>query len=232
MSTIVTCSCGVQVRVPTPISGRAFRCPSCKETIALSAEGTALPACTLTAAQRGAACPICQTEIGPTEPAIVCPACEQLHHRECWVEVAGCGTYGCKQAPSVEKLASEGPALSAWGDTKRCPVCGEQIKSIALRCRYCKTDFDTVNPLTAHDVRRQVKHEQTARGLKTGIITLFVLSLLGCPAPLVAVIGPCVFLPNHKAIIKLGPTFVVLAYSGLGLSLLYSFLMFVFWLAL
>lgn len=228
MSTIVTCPCGARVRVPTPISGRAFRCPDCKQAIALTAEGAALPSRTLGPSEQGAACPICQTTISSTEPVIVCPACNQLHHRECWIEVAGCGTYGCSQAPSIEKAAPEGPAMSAWGDTKNCPYCGEQIKSIALRCRYCKTDLGTVNPLTAQDVRRRVKHEEAAKGLQVLVIVLFVVSLIGCLAPLVAIAGLVIYLPKHKELKKLGPTFMVLAYSSLGLSLLYSLLMLVF----
>jgi len=131
----------------------------------------------------------------------------------------------------VEKAAPEGPALSAWGDTKKCPVCGEEIKAIALRCRYCKTEFDTVDPLTAHDVRRRVKHDETARGLQATVIVLFVVSLIGCLAPLVTIIGLSVYLPKHKALMKLGPTFMVLAYSSLGLSVLYSLLMLIFALA-
>src|SRR5262249_39777463 len=140
---------------------------------------------------QGGICAICQSPTSPGEAVLVCPSCDQVHHRECWNEVGGCATYGCENAPTTEKSASTDAPRTAWGDTKKCPACGEKIKSIALRCRYCGTDFETVDPLTLKDLRKQVVKEERLQTTKTLVITLFVLSVLGCPAPIVAIAAPC-----------------------------------------
>src|SRR5581483_3619490 len=105
------------------------------------------------------------------ELTLGCPECQQLHHRECWAEVGGCSTYGCPQAPALSKPDEQQPR-SAWGDTKTCPACGERIKAIALRCRYCDTDFDTVDPLTMRDLRRRSRKQKSLQGLKNGVTAL------------------------------------------------------------
>lgn len=213
--------------MPEGAGNRQFRCPQCKMGIALTADSRALGSGQLQQSQSGAVCPICQCPIGGEEFVVTCPACDQIHHRECWAEIGGCGTYGCQQAPSAEKAAPAEQPRSAWGDTKYCPVCGEMIKAIAVRCRYCHAEFDTVDPLTIHDLRRKGKKQEAARGLRNLVLVLFILSLIGCLAPILLPVNLVALAPRREAIAKAGPLMLVLAYAAIIVSLLYSLMLIV-----
>jgi len=226
---IIKCECGAQVRLPSDAASRTLRCPKCKAGIALTVDARVLTSTQLKPGDPGALCPICQTSIGEDEFAVTCPQCNQVHHRECWSEVGGCSTYGCTQAPAIDKSGNTAvQPRSAWGDEKTCPACGESIKSIALRCRYCDTDFDTVDPMTAKDLRRQARKAEELQGLKTTVAVLFVVSLIGLLAPIAGLVGAALLLPKRAELQKAGPLFTVLAYASLGLSGLYSVLMLLF----
>ncbi len=226
---IIKCECGAQVRLPSDAASRTLRCPKCKSGIALTVDARVLASTQLQPGDAGALCPICQTSIGEDEAAVTCPQCHQVHHRECWSEVGGCSTYGCSQAPAIDKSGNTAvQPRSAWGDEKTCPACGESIKSIALRCRYCDTDFDTVDPMTAKDLRRLAKKTESLQQLKMIVAVLFTVSLIGIFAPIAGLVGAAIILPKRAELQKAGPLFVVLAYASLGLSALYSLLMVLF----
>lgn len=233
MSIVVTCPCRARVRLPEERLGQRLRCPRCQTEFVATADDQvmSLPVSEKTQGV-GSSCPICQSPVEEGDVALACPDCRQVHHRECWAEVGGCSTYGCPKAPALNKEDSAAqPPRSAWGDTKKCPVCAETIKSIALRCRYCGADFHTVDPLTVRDLRKRERKQEALEGHQKAVWTVFILSLIGCFAPIMFFVNLFWFLPRKAEIGRAGPFYVVLGYAGLIITVAYNVLILFFLLS-
>jgi len=214
--------------VPEHYGNSNLACPRCKASLVRPVEARVLSTQRPLAGGKEALCPVCQSNLAENEAVHTCPECDQVHHEECWTEIGGCSTYGCSQAPALAKEAPLSRPLTAWGDTKKCPACGETIKSIALRCRYCKTEFDTVDPLNVKDLVRGARKSDKLRTTRNTVLVIFVLSLIGCLAPLMLILCLALLLPQRKMIGKAGPAFQVLSVAAFALSALYSLLMLFF----
>lgn len=229
MSKVLECPCGARILLDGQTSGQSLACPQCNAGIPQAHDGRVLAMRRRAAGDAPAACPICQTALQVGDFEALCPSCKQVHHRDCWTEVRGCGSYGCAEAPQVEKTANSASAPpSAWGDTKACPVCGESIKAVALRCRYCQTDFHTADPLTLRDIHRKSDKSQAGTKLRNSVATLFAVSVLGCAAPIVALIGIVMIWRQRAKIVKEGPVYLVLCYTSVAISALYTLLFLLF----
>jgi hypothetical protein len=80
-----------------------------------------------------------------------------------------------------------------------CPMCGEMIRTTAVKCRYCGTILDKVLAEAARasgavgafgeSIEEAAKRLIAEKYDRTTAIQIFVLSLLGCFSPILAVYG-------------------------------------------
>lgn len=223
MSSIVTCECGANVRLPESRANRQFRCPKCKRGMALAVGDLVLTSKTLSPGDEGYVCQICHTPIAADEGYVNCPKCQQVHHRDCWSEIGGCGTYGCEQAPAFEKSDTSAQApLAAWGDTKVCPACQEEIKSIAVKCRYCGTEFDTVDPLSLADLTTRAAATDGLNNYRKFVVGVFIASLIGCLAPITLIVSGIGIIAQRDKIRRSGPMYAIMGYTAFGLSAVFT----------
>ena len=121
------------------------------------------------------------------------------------------------------RVADETP--SASDETKECPACGETIKAVALRCRFCRADLDSSGGLS---LRESGRPPDEIRAVRRTAVWLFILSIMGCLAPLLVIVAPVMILTQHRTLRKAGPLYVVLGYAAIVLSVLYL----VMWIAI
>ena len=160
--------------------------------------------------------------VAPGESACLCPECRSPYHRECWDEVGGCATYGCRLMPQAAKPAEAGARQEGWGDEKTCPKCSKPIRSAAVKCRHCKATFPSAVPMTQAEYHEWRAQQAELAPTRAVAIAVFVVSLFGCLGPLVLLGGGIWLWRSHDALRRVGGAYQVLAYFGVGLSVVYS----------
>ena len=129
----------------------------------------------------GKSCSICGMGILSNDTIVFCPCCSLPYHYECWEENGGCGSYGCKATPEVEKTQTlpEDSYVEGWTTQKKCPECGATIKSDALICKFCKSKFPTEKAMTRLQWQNRFYSGEELAKVRFIVIGQFVLSSIG-----------------------------------------------------
>jgi hypothetical protein len=139
-------------------------------------------------------CPSCRSSFSAPDTAsgkrAKCPTCGGA------IEIPGAAA--AEEILDAEPLESSSTEAES-ADRKPCPMCGEMIRTNALKCRFCGHTFDATlaqaeryrgpGPVPGESVEEAAKRLVEEKYAKTTAIQLFVTGLLGCFSPILVVYG-------------------------------------------
>ncbi len=99
-------------------------------------------------------------EITADDFYVECPECNPDSSSSAGPRLADVARMGVGKHRRSRKTESAQQPLAAWGDTKRFARRAVKIKAI-MRCRYCQTDFDSVDPMSLKDLHGDRRIEKT-----------------------------------------------------------------------
>ncbi len=111
-------------------------------------------------------CSTCGQEFKPNDLSIRCRLCMRNYHARCWEKTGGCTTWGCPGKPELGSNPEE-PAY------KRCPYCGEEIISFAVKCRYCRSLLDS-DPVVTEESHYQIGSSDSQVFRKDPVLTSLI----------------------------------------------------------
>jgi hypothetical protein len=116
------------------------------------------------------------------------------------------------QKPPLPVLVGAG-----WGDSKECPACANQIGASLLVCS-CGARFPWADPIGRDEYLAIVARDRAVAGSRTALIWMFILSLLGLPAPVVGPIAGVYAYRKRTLLAGTGGTYLAMGYGSAALG--------------
>jgi hypothetical protein len=144
------------------------------------------------AAGKRAKCPKCGMPIDI--PGALTPRSDSVDN-----EILDAEPVVAEESLADEIVAAESSRGTTAGERKPCPMCGEMIRTSAVKCRFCGHITDPTlarvernrgpGPVPDETVEEAAKRLIAEKYDKTTSIQIFVLSLIGCFSPILAIYG-------------------------------------------
>ena len=218
-------------RCPRRAHSAVMRCPRCKAELVLASEGRIITARPGAIRRHRAATARSARRHPASEASSPARVCDQIHHRECWADVGGCATYGCENAAKSEKAAAGRDAALGLGRHQEVPGLRGDHQGDRTAMPILRDRFRYRGPAQPRRICvKRVEKEEGSQSTRSAGDCPIRPERSGLPGPDRGDRRACYILPKRATIAKAGPIYLVMGYSAIGISVVYSILMPLFWL--